>query len=107
MLLRVGPLPEQPLDAASAFFSAIVPQARAAQGAVITCLFEPAGQPHSAWRVSALQSLARELAPRRVNGIASRDEAAIASAQAWLEAAAEITGQYLPLDGAGAGKVIE
>lgn len=107
MLLRVGPLPEGPLDAASTFLSHVVPQVRSCQGTAITCLFEPADPPHTGWRVSAIQSLARELAPRRVNGIASGDEAAIAAAEAYLRGAEGITGQYLPLDGHGAGKVIE
>ena len=53
-----------------------------------------------------MQGLAREHAPRRVNGVASDGEPAIAAALTWLEAAEGVTGQYLPLDDEGAGAVV-
>ena len=69
-------------------------------------VFAPADHTHRAWRLAVVQGLARELAPRRVNALASRDEAAITAALAYLESAAGLTGQYLPLDDAGAGPVV-
>jgi hypothetical protein len=49
-----------------------------------------------------VQGLAREHALLRVNGVESADEAAISAAQAYLATAPGVTGQYLPLDAAGA-----
>jgi hypothetical protein len=46
------------------------------------------------------------LAPRRINAVASDKEAGIASALAYLSGADGLTGQYLPLDDAGAGTVL-
>lgn len=111
MLVRVGvPLsdigPDDALDAASAFHTEVLPRLRALPDAVITCVFPEAGHGHADWRRAAIQSLARELAPRRINGIASDDEAAIAAAEAYLGAADGVTGQYLPLDGQGASNPI-
>jgi hypothetical protein len=106
MLVRVGVLADDALDAASAFHVEILPRLRAISDAAITCVFPPADHGHADWRRAAIQSLAREIAPRRINGIASDDEAAIAAAEAYLETADGVTGQYLPLDGEGAGKVL-
>ncbi|MFM5907584.1 MAG: Rossmann fold domain-containing protein [Novosphingobium sp.] len=106
MLFRVGPLPEHPLDAASVFHAAILPRLRAAEGTVITCLFDPADHAHGDWRKAAIRCLARNMAPRRINAIVSDDAAATAAAEAWLAIAEGITGQYLSLDSAGAGKVL-
>ena len=53
-----------------------------------------------------VQVLARELAPRRVNAIASDSAASIDAALAYLNAADGVTGQYLQLDDAGAGPVV-
>ena len=73
---------------------------------LLVLIFPPADHTHRAWRLAAVQGLARELAPRRVNALASADEAAISAGLAYLESAAGLTGQYLPLDNAGAGLVI-
>ncbi|MFM6930763.1 MAG: Rossmann fold domain-containing protein [Novosphingobium sp.] len=104
--MRVGPLPDDALDAASTFHAEVLPRLRALPDAVITCVFPPADHGHADWRRAAIQSLAREIAPRRVNAVASDDEAAIASADACLTGADGVTGQYLPLDSEGAGKVL-
>jgi hypothetical protein len=53
-----------------------------------------------------VQTLAREAAPLRVNAVAGSDPAAIEAALAYLAAADGVTGQYLPLDSAGAGAVV-
>ncbi len=106
MLVRVGVLPDDALDAASAFHTEVLPRLRALPDAAITCVFPEAGHGHAEWRRAAIQSLAREMAPRRINAVASDDEAAIAAAEAYLTAAEGVTGQYLPLDGEGAAKVL-
>ncbi len=69
-------------------------------------IFPPADHTHRAWRLAAVQTLAREHAPLRVNALASADPAAIESALAYLEAAPGLTGQYLTLDSLGAGDVL-
>ncbi len=95
-LLRVGPLPDEPLDAAARFHAEILP--RIAPGeAALTLVFTPADHTHRGWRLAAVQSLARRWAPRRVNAVASADEVAIAAADTYLNAAPGVTGQYLPL----------
>nr|WP_232308096.1 hypothetical protein [Tsuneonella dongtanensis] len=72
----------------------------------VVIVFEPAGHDHRAWRLAAVQGLAREHAPRRVNAIASDKEAAIAAATDYLGRAPGVTGQYFVLDAGGAGNPI-
>ena len=69
-------------------------------------VFPPAEHTHRAWRLAAVQSLARDHAPLRVNALASDDPAAIDSALAYFKAAPGLTGQYLNLDSFGAGDVV-
>ncbi|GGB92294.1 hypothetical protein GCM10011494_08330 [Novosphingobium endophyticum] len=108
-LLRVGPLPEEPLAAAADFHSRILPGVEATLGGgadPLTLVFLPGDHEHRGWRLAAVQSLARAYAPSRVNAVESDDEAAIAAAGRWLAAAEGVTGQFLPLDGTGAGAVL-
>ncbi|MFM6932883.1 MAG: Rossmann fold domain-containing protein [Novosphingobium sp.] len=107
MLVRVGVLPNDALDAASVFHTEVLPRLRTLADTAITCVFPQAGHGHADWRRAAIQSLARDIAPRRINAVASDDEAAIAAAEAYLSSAEGVTGQYLPLDGEGAGKVLQ
>lgn len=72
----------------------------------LTLVFPPADHTHRGWRLAAVQSLARAQAPRRINAVESDDEAAITAAASYLERAAGVTGQYLQLDGHGAGPVV-
>jgi len=109
LVLDVGPLPESALAAAARFHAEVLPRAQAALigGAdPLTLVFAPADHTHRAWRLAAVQALAREHAPRRVNALASADPAAIDSARRWLESAPGVTGQLLPLDSHGAGTVV-
>jgi len=103
--LDITGLPPVPSAAAAAFYAEwLEPAARLlASGEGLTLVFPPAGHEHSAWRLSAVQSLAREHAPARINAVASDDEVGIAAALAYLAAADGVTGQYLPLDSVGAG----
>jgi hypothetical protein len=102
---RVGSLPDEPLKAAAEFYADVLPGIVASlenQGAGVVLVFEPADYTHRGWRLAAVQQLARDHAPLRVNAIASDDDRAIGAAMAYLRAAEGVTGQYLPLDGKGA-----
>jgi hypothetical protein len=104
-VLEVGTLPAAPLDAAASFHRDVVPAIRANSAVpALALVFPPAGHDHQAWRLAAVQGLARELAPDRVNGIVGRDEAAIAETAAFLAHAPGITGQLLEVDGNSAAK---
>ena len=64
-------LAAKPLDAAAQFHAEIVPKIRAALAteSALTVLFAPANHSHDAWRKAAIQELAREAAPARVNAL--------------------------------------
>ena len=107
--LRAGPLPAEALAASARFHAKVLPeikQALAGTPSHLTLVFPPADHTHRAWRLAAVQGLASEYAPIRVNALVSSDEVAIAAAASYLEVAEGVTGQVLPLDGHGAGKVI-
>jgi hypothetical protein len=107
--LKVPSLPDLPSAAAAAFHLDVMPEAVAllSHGATdLTLQFAPADHAHTGWRLAAVQTLAREHAPARVNAVAGDDEATVAAALAYLEAADGVTGQYLPLDDVGAGVVV-
>lgn len=109
MLVRVGPLPDAALAASALFHAEVLPcvMAQLAQGAEsVVLVFEPADHTHRAWRMAAVEGLAREAAPHRINAVESADEAAIAAACTYLHRAPGITGHVLPLDSHGAGEVI-
>jgi hypothetical protein len=76
------------------------------EGEDLVLIFPPADHTHRGWRLAAVQSLARDHAPLRVNALASDDPAAIESALTYLEQAEGLTGQYLTLDSLGAGTVL-
>ena len=108
-LLRVAGLGDEPLAAAARFYAgslgeigrALAPaDAPAPEHLVIA--FEPADYRHRGWRLAAVQQLARNHAPIRVNAVAGDDEQALAAALTYLDAAPGVTGQYLPLAGEGA-----
>lgn len=103
--VRIEGLPEDPLAAAAWFHAVILPEL----GAVDTDLllvFPPADHRHRAWRLAAVQELARVCVPCRVNAVAGGCAAGIESAEAFLIAAPGVTGQCLTLDDAGAGPVL-
>jgi hypothetical protein len=105
LLIRASDLPGEALAAAAAFHVRVLPQVLAAlvgEADCLTLVFPTADHSHRAWRLAAVQGLAREHALLRVNGVESADEAAISAAQAYLATAPGVTGQYLPLDAAGA-----
>ena len=71
------------------------PPPRPGEDLDLVVIFPPAPCDHRAWRVTAVQDLAREAAPKRVNAVVGEDESAIADALGWLEQAPGITGQLL------------
>ena len=78
-------------------------------GEELDCLlivFPPADHTHRGWRLAAVQELARKYAPRRINAVASADQAATTAAAEYLAHAPGVTGQLLQLDGNGAGEVL-
>ncbi|MGF7155826.1 Rossmann fold domain-containing protein [Novosphingobium gossypii] len=109
-VLHLGPLSVDALEAAADFHARLLPSIEATLlgGAdPLTLVFLPAGSnqethAHRAWRLAAVQGLARRYAPSRVNAIESDDPVAIAAAQEWLDDAGGVTGQLLPLNGTGA-----
>ena len=105
--LRLGAQPDAALAAASEFHARILPQLNPPPlGEDLVLIFPPADHTHRAWRLAAVQSLARAYAPRRVNGLVSDNEQAIAAAVAYLAGADGVTGQLLQLDDTGAGVVL-
>ena len=104
LLVNVRDAPAAPLDAASQFHSAIVPDIRKklAKAAEIVIVFEPADHSHRAWRLAAVQELAREVAPARANAIVGSDDSALAETLDYLAHAPGITGQLLAVDGKSA-----
>lgn len=105
-LVRIEGLPEDPLAAAAAFHADWLPRLLAAARQDLTLVFPSADHTHRDWRLAAVRGLARLAAPLRVNAIAGTDPEAFAGALHYLARAPGVTGQYLPLDGAGAGAVL-
>ena len=104
-LLRLGVLPKGAMDAAAAFHASIVPRAREALAGAeesLVLVFAPESSDHRGWRLAAVQQLAREHAPQRVNALESGNEDAIAAACAYLDRAPGLTGQLLRLADTGA-----
>jgi hypothetical protein len=105
-VLRIVGLPGGALDAAAQFHESELPRVRAALGdaEALALVFASAPYDHRGWRLAAVQDLAREAAPKRVNAVAGDDEQAVAEAIAWLEQAPGITGQLLEVHGKSGAK---
>lgn len=100
-LFDAAGLPPEPLDAAARFHTDLLPQIRDAMSAC-DCLnlrFEPADHTHDAWRLAAVQELAREGAPGRVNAVVAGDPLKAEEVANWLVSQPGITGQILVVDG--------
>jgi len=96
-------LGESPLDAAARFHAHIVPSIRAmmANGSELVVMFDPADHSHTSWRKAAIEELAREAAPCRINGVIARaqDKQDTAQTIQFLHKSPGITGQILQVDG--------
>ena len=99
-VLRIEGLPNGALDAAARFHGEWLGKAREALGTneALALVCPAAAYDHRGWRLAAVQDLAREAAPKRVNGVAGSDEQAIAATIEWLAQAPGITGQLLAVD---------
>lgn len=107
-IYEVDGLPEAPLAAAAQFHARHVPLielAVLAAGDCLTIAFSAADHPHRAWRLAAVQMLARALAPQRINAVSGSSKA-VAAAADYLVRAPGVTGQLISLDDEGAGAVL-
>ena len=105
---------DDPADDALHFYTTLMPLARGLlTGEVppsvvnlkdpvdsIVVVFGYGGYEHRDWQLAAMQTLAREVAPKRINGIVGGDSEpetldTIDEVAAWLAAAPGITGQLL------------
>ena len=103
--LQISCLPEDPLEAAARFYAEEVPlvpklleQEVAVTGDAVdalTIVFPVSGRLHEGWQLAAVQSLAREFAPVRVNGLTGGDADAVLATTEWLADAPGVTGQLL------------
>lgn len=94
-----------PVEAAAHFHAHVLPDVLQvlSRAEHLLLVFPSADHTHRAWRLAVVQGLAREHAPARVNAVASDDAVAIAEAEAFLSRSPGVAGQYLALDGQGAG----
>ena len=105
-VLRIEGLPEGALDAAARFHSEWLPTARAllldlpAVNEDLVLVFPSATYDHRGWRLAAVQDLAREAAPIRINAIVGDDDKAIIESIQWLARSPGITGQLLAVSAA-------
>jgi hypothetical protein len=106
---------DDPADDAAHFYSTLMPMARkflsgekppsdvGLKGELdaIAFIFPFGGKEHEGWQRAAIQTLAREAAPKRVNGVIGDDRNGINAMNAidavadWLANAPGITGQVL------------
>ena len=108
LVVYLGDLPDAPTEAAAHFFSKHAPEARelllvggwkrlgrSEEPDALTYIIPFGGREHEAWQRAAIQTLARELAPKRVNGVIGDGLELTDQVTAWLGDARGITGQLL------------
>jgi hypothetical protein len=99
IIIPIEDLTEAPLDAAADFCAIHLPEirhnVRASPASNLVIVFAAAGPEHRAWRLAAIQELAREFAPIRVNGVAGNGKFERDEAIFFLNGAAGVTGQIL------------
>jgi hypothetical protein len=99
-VVRIEGLLDGALDAAATFHAEWLPRVRtfldpSPAGKDLVLVFPSAAYGHRGWRLAAVQDLAREAAPRRVNAVVGDDEQAISEMIEWLARSPGITGQML------------
>jgi len=103
VVLEATGLPSAPLDAAAHFHAELVPTIRRSFGkaANVVIVLRLADHAHDAWRLAAIQELAREAAPCRVNAVvgSAGDPDGTGEAIAFLHDSPGITGQILKVGG--------
>lgn len=113
IVLDASGLPDHALAAAATFHARIVPRLReelgdpaaADAGVQLVVVFGSADHAHGGWRRVAVQALARQWAPARINAIAVQAgdwrlvQSAIAGTLAFLAEVPGITGQVLEVGG--------
>ena len=100
LVVSVNDLPPSPVDAATLFYLQTVPGIREELPNVteVVIYFEPADHSHRGWRLAAVQELAQEAAPTRVNALVGTDRDAMWAARQFLENAPGVTGQLLAVE---------
>lgn len=98
-------LPEDALGAAARFHAEYLPEvAGLLEGADALVITMPAAPyDHADWRRAVARDLARANAPKRVNVVGGNN---VAATLEYLASAPGVTGQYLPVDGTGAGDAL-
>lgn len=101
-VVRAADLPGLPLDAANQFYAELVPpiRDRIARSGDVIIAFDHMPPEHKAWRLAAIQALAREAAPARVNAVVGPLGEEMTTVCHYLANAPGVTGQVFELDGA-------
>lgn len=92
-------LPDDPLDAASAFASDHLPRLRSFGRHSTHIWFDPADHTHDSWRKAMVEELARAAAPGRINAVVGADAEAVRRVLDYLDKARGVTGQMFRADG--------
>lgn len=99
VVFEVQMLPDASLEASAVFARDYLADAIAmmegGEANELAVVLPPAGSEHDAWRRALAGDLARSLAPRRANVIATGDAPARDSLLTYLRNAPGVTGQYL------------
>jgi hypothetical protein len=98
-IVRIADLPAAPLEAAAQFYANIGLWAGEHKGKDMALVFPQAAAGHRAWRLAAVQDMARQYAPCRTNAVVGDEPEKLDQMLAYLAAAPGITGQVFELDG--------
>ncbi|NNC60498.1 MAG: hypothetical protein HKO05_10975 [Erythrobacter sp.] len=108
-VIDCGKLPDRATEASAEFYTEWLPRIELALRDTdddLVLLLPHAAYDHDDWRRAVARDLARAFAPCRVNVIGGGDAPSQEATIAYLENAPGVTGQYLPLDSAGAGNPV-
>jgi hypothetical protein len=111
LIVYLGDLPEAPVDAAAQFASKHAREARewllqggwrsmglAEEPDALTYVFPAGGKVHEGWQRAMIQAMAREVAPKRVNGVIGDGLASTDEVTDWLGDAPGVTGQLFAVE---------